>query len=148
MIGNISYQSLALSMQDADFIAQRNLSTAEICRIFRIPTWMLSASSGDSMTYSNVESQALAFVTWGLRPWLILIEQAISEDADLCPGSLYCEFLLDALLRADSKTRSEVYTAALDPITGWMTRAEIRRAENLPPEPATAPAPNPGALIA
>ena len=90
------------------------------------------------MTYSNTESQALAFVTHSLRPWLVLIEQAISEDADLCPGALYCEFLLDALLRADSKTRSEVYGAALDPQTGWMTREEVRRAENLPPEESPA----------
>lgn len=142
LAGDVSYQSLALSMQDADFVAQRNLSTAEVCRIFRIPNWMLGAGSADSMTYSNVESQALAFVTWGLRPWLVLVEQAISEDADLCPGSLYCEFLLDALLRADSATRSAVYTAALDPITGYMTRAEVRRRENLEPEPTTAPQPS------
>jgi hypothetical protein len=27
-------------------------------------------------------------------------EQAISADPDLCPGALYVEFLLDALLRA------------------------------------------------
>jgi len=58
MTGDVSYQSLALSMQDAEFVAQRNLSTAEICRIFRIPNWMLGASSGDALTYSNVESQA------------------------------------------------------------------------------------------
>ena len=136
MAGDVSYQSLALSMQDAEFVAQRNLSTAEVARIFRIPAWMLGASSGDSMTYSNVESQALAFVTWGLRPWLVLIEQAISEDADLCPGALYCEFLLDALLRADSKTRADVYALALDPVTGWMNRDEVRRLENLDPEPS------------
>ena len=43
----------------------------------------------------------------------------------------YVDFLLDALLRADSKTRSEVYARALDPITGWMTRAEVRELENL-----------------
>jgi len=148
MSGEVSYQSLALSMQDAEFVAQRNLSTAEICRIFRIPTWMLSASSGDSLVYSNVESQALAFVTWGLRPWLVLIEQAISEDRDLCPGSLYVEFLLDALLRADSKTRSEAYTAALDPITGYMSRAEVRRLENLEPEPEPVPMkPEPSEIV-
>ena len=91
------------------------------------------------MTYANVEQQSLAFVTYALRPWLVLIEQALSEDADLCPGPLYTEFLLDALLRADSKTRADVYALALDADRGWMTRAEVRRLENLDPEPATAP---------
>jgi len=139
----VQFTPLALSLQDAEFVAQRNLSTAEVCRIFRIPSWMLGAASPDSMTYSNVESQALAFVTWGLRPWLVLLEQAISEDADLCPGALYVEFLLDALLRGESKTRADVYSLALDPVTGWMNRDEVRRLENLDPEPSpTVPAPS------
>ena len=43
-------------------------------------------------------------------------------------------FELDGLLRADAATRSEVYTRALDPVTGWMSRDEVRRLEDLPPE--------------
>jgi HK97 family phage portal protein len=137
--GEVDFTAITGPLDDLQFVEQRHLSTAEIARIFRIPPWMLGASSGDSMTYSSTEMQSLAFVTFALRPWLVLIEQAISEDSDLCPGALYCEFLLDALLRADSKTRSDVYTAALNPQTGYMTRAEVRRLENLDPEPATAP---------
>ena len=135
----LDFTQLTGPLDDLQFVEQRHLSTAEIARVFRVPPWMVGAGSGDSMTYSNTESQALAFVTHSLRPWLVLIEQAISEDADLCPGALYVEFLLDALLRADSKTRSEVYTAALNAETGWMTRAEVRRLENLEPEPPTTP---------
>jgi phage portal protein BeeE len=101
---------------------------------------MVGASSGDSMTYSNTEQQALSFVTHSLRPWLVLVEQAISQDADLCPGNLYVEFLLDALLRADAKTRAEVHQMALDPITGWLNRDEVHRLENLEPE-TTSPDP-------
>ena len=67
---------------------------------------MIGAEAGDSMTYSNTEQQALAFVTYSLRPWLVLIEQALSRDRDLFPERVYCEFLLDALLRADSTTRA------------------------------------------
>ena len=139
--GDVDFTAITGPLDDLQFVQQRHLSTAEIARIFRIPPFMLGASSGDSMTYSSTEMQSLAFVTFALRPWLVLIEQAISEHAALCPGALYVEFLLDALLRADSKTRSEVYTAALNPDTGYMTRAEVRARENLDPEPATAPAP-------
>ncbi len=135
----LDFVQLSGPLDDLQFVQQRHLSTAEIARIFRVPPWMVGASSGDSLTYSNTESQALSFVTHSLRPWLVLIEQAISEDADLCAGGVYVEFLLDALLRADSKTRSEVYTAALDPETGWMNRAEVRRLENLEPETPTEP---------
>lgn len=121
------------------FVQQRQLSTAEIARVFRVPGRMLNAPSGDdSMTYANVEQAALEFVTWGLRPWLVAIEQAITSDTDLCRGpNVYVEFLLDALLRADSKTRAEIYAIALDPVKGYMSRAEVRRLENLDPEDAT-----------
>lgn len=135
---NIDFTQLTGPLDDLQFVEQRHLSTAEIARIFRVPPFMLEASSGDSMTYSSTEMQSLAFVTFALRPWLVLIEQAISEHAALCPGALYVEFLLDALLRADSATRAQVYTAALAPDTGWMTRAEVRRLENLDPEEDTA----------
>ena len=132
--GDVEFTAITGPLDDLQFVEQRSLSTQEVCRIFRVPPFMLGASSGDSMTYSNTESQALAFVTFSLRPWLVTIEQAITADSDLCRGSLYVEFLLDALLRADSKTRADVYVLALDPERGWMTRAEIRRLENLEPE--------------
>jgi len=132
--GEVSFEAITGPLDDLQFVEQRSLSTAEVARIFRVPPWMVGASSGDSMTYSNTESQALAFVTFSLRPWLVCVEQAITADSDLCRGSLYVEFLLDALLRADSKTRADVYALALDPDKGWMTRAEIRRLENLEPE--------------
>lgn len=136
--GDIAFEAISLPLEDAQFIEQRRLSATEIARVFRVPPWMIGAESGSAMTYSNVESQALAFVTYSLRPWLVLIEQALSADTDLFPGSLYCEFLVDALLRSDSKTRADVYSAALDPLTGWLTREEVRQRENLPPE-ATQP---------
>jgi HK97 family phage portal protein len=88
LTGDVEWTALAGSVEDMQFVEQRKLSTAEICRIFRVPPWMVGASSGDSLTYSNTEQQALSFVTHSLRPWLVLIEQAISADANLCPGNL------------------------------------------------------------
>jgi len=137
--GDLDYHALALTMVDAEFVAQRHLSTAEIARVFRVPPWMVGAQSGDSLTYATVEGQAQAFVTFSLAPWLTLIEQAISADTDLSPRGVFAEFLLDGLLRADARTRADTFTAALHPQTGWMTRAEVRRLENLPPESGAAP---------
>ena len=44
-------------------------------------------------------------------------------------------FDFDALLRATPEQRAQQYTAALDPVKGWMTRAEVRELEDLTPEP-------------
>lgn len=49
------------------------------------------------------------------------------------------KFELDGLLRADAKTRAEIYHLALDPIQGWLTREEVRQLEDL--EPETEPSP-------
>ena len=132
--GSVEFQPLTMPMDDVEFLAQRKLSAVEVARIFRVPPWVIGADSGESMTYSNTEQQSLQFVTYSLRPWLVAIEQALSADPDLFKPRQYCEFLLDALLRSDSKTRGEIYALALDPISGWMTRDEVRRRENLEPE--------------
>lgn len=146
--GEVTFNPVGMALEDAQFLEQRKLSATEIARIFRVPPWIIGADAGSSMTYSNVEQQSLAFVTYSLRPWLVLLEQAISNDDDLCPGDLYVEFLLDALLRADSATRADIYTKALDPLTGWMTREEIRHLENLAPEAAGTRPLNPQELLA
>lgn len=147
--GEVEFTPLSMPMDDVEFLQQRKLSAVEVARIFRVPPWMIGADAGSSMTYSNVESQALSFATYSLRPWLVAIEQALSADEDLFTPRTYCEFVMDALLRADSLTRAQTFTAALDPITGWMGRAEVRALENLPPEaPTPAPVPDPATVAA
>jgi HK97 family phage portal protein len=136
----VTYQQLGLSAEDAQFIQQRELSTREIARIFRVPAHMIDGDTGRSLTYSTVEQQGQFFLTHSLRPWLVRIETAISMDPDLCPGNTYVRFDVDSLLRASALERAQVYTAALNPQTGWLTRAEVRELENLEPEtnlPAT-----------
>lgn len=122
------------SADDSQFLQQRELSAREVARIFRVPAWLIDAPTGDSLTYSNTTEQNRAFVAHSLRPWLVRIERAFSNDTDLCPGKAYVEFDLDGLLRADAAQRADIYTKATDPITGWMNRAEVRELEDLPPE--------------
>jgi HK97 family phage portal protein len=144
--GNVNFTSMSLPADDLQFVQQRELSTREITRIFGVPVWMVNGSSGDSLTYSNAESQRLMFAIHSLRQWLVPIEQAITNDRDLCSQNVYVEFLIDALLRADSKTRAEIYALALDPVKGWMTRDEVRQRENLEAEgipSAVSPVPQP-----
>jgi HK97 family phage portal protein len=150
--GDIQYQQFALSMADAEFVQQRMLSTAEIARIFRLhPHLIGSTVPGDRQTYANSQDLVLQFAKFTLGPWATVIEQAFSNDADLSPATVYLEFLFDSLLRADAPTRAATYTLALNPSTGWMSRAEVRELENLPPEeeppePVEPPEPTPEPL--
>jgi HK97 family phage portal protein len=134
--GEVDFKSVQMPLADAEFIANRRLSTAEIARIMRVPAWMIGAETGDSLTYSTVAEQANAFVKFSLGPWLRLIEEGLSANGDLFPQPAhYCRFSLDGLLRAEPAARASFYTAALDENHGWMTRAECRALEDLPAEP-------------
>jgi HK97 family phage portal protein len=132
--GDAKFEPISFSADDSQFLQQRELSTREIARIFRVPAWLIDGASGDSLTYSNTLEQNRAFTSHSLRPWLVRLERAFSNDPDLCPGGAYLQFDLDGLLRADAAGRADIYTKALDPVTGWMSRGEVRELEELPPE--------------
>lgn len=70
----VEWVPVGMPLDDAEFLQQRKLSTQEICRIFRVPPWVVGADSGGSLTYSNTEQQSLHFATYSLRPWLVVIE--------------------------------------------------------------------------
>jgi HK97 family phage portal protein len=132
--GDVQFTALGMSNQDAEFVAQRELSTREICRVFNVPGWAVGAEVPGSLTYSNTLEQARALHAYTLRPWLVRLETAITNHPDLCPGGTFVKFNLDGLLRADAATRSEIYTRALSAETGWMSRDEVRALEELEPE--------------
>jgi hypothetical protein len=85
-----------------------------------------------SATFSNIEHQAIEFVTHTLRPWLVRWEQEISRKLFL-NDDFFPEFVVDGLLRGDTKTRYESYRVARE--TGWLSVNEIRSLENLNPVP-------------
>ena len=143
--GDAKYTPISFSNEDAQFLESREFSTREICRIFGVPPAMVGSDTGGSLTYANVTQQNLQFVSHSLRPWLVRIERAFTNDPELLPGGAYLEFSLDNLLRGDPAMRADFYTLALGDNThpGWMTRAEVRELENLEPEPAPAPTATP-----
>jgi HK97 family phage portal protein len=134
--GEVSFSAFSISPQDAQFVQRRELSTQEIARLFRVPAHFIGARSGDNRTYANVESESRNFLTFSLAPYLTCIEQAISNDADLCSGNTFVEFIRDAILAANTSERYAAYAVALgNPTTGapgWMTVEEVRQRENLP----------------
>ncbi len=147
--GGLTFKPISMPLEDAQFVEQMKLGVQQVARIFGVPPELIGGESGGSLTYSTVESQTLGFLTFCLRPWLVRVEQALRRDQDLFPRARgvprrrYPEFLQDAMLRADAKTRAEVNAIALDPVKGWLNRDEVRAQENRPPEngpPRPAPA--------
>lgn len=143
-----TFNPISVSSRDAEFVEARRLTGQQVCRIFRVPPEMVGMDSGNSLTYSTVEGQGIAFERYSIRPWLTRIEQAINRDRDLFPGDgrgMFCEFDTQSLLRADLNTRYGAYALALDPAKGWLKKNEVRVWERLPADPVfDVPAESPG----
>jgi HK97 family phage portal protein len=127
-------RTLSPPMKDLEFVAGKQLTVSQIARIFRVPPEMIGGErAAGSLTYATVEGQALHFVKFSLSRWLVRIEQALKHDPDLFPPGtdLYPEFLVEGLLRGDSKTRGEFYKVMWD--MKAITTNEIRERENMTP---------------
>lgn len=134
LTGEVSYTQVQLSAADAQWVETRQLSTAEVARIFRVLPWVIGAASGDSLTYSNTSEQLAAFAKFSLSPLLTYVEAALSTNTELFPPGHFCRFDLSELTRGDSAERAERNTKALHPQTGWLTKNEVREAEGFSPE--------------
>lgn len=82
-------------------------------------------------TFSNIEEQALEFVVYTMRPWLIRWEQTYNWKLLNNNESYFVEFLVDALLRGDFASRTQGYWQAIQ--GGWMSPNEARELENRNP---------------
>jgi len=123
----LKYQQIGVSNEDAQFLQTRKFQVEEIARMFRTPLHKIQ--NLDKATFSNIEQQAIEFVTDTLMPWLVRIEKAILRDLITESAEFFAEFLVTGLLRGDTKSRFEAYAIGIN--TGFMSRNEVRRLENL-----------------
>ena len=130
----MDYSTVSMTLEDAEWIAARQFSTEEVCRLFRVPPTIV----GDLRhgNYSNTSELFRQFITLSLRRHLLAWEQAISRQLLTEAGRriYFAEHGLEGLLRGDSATRSAFYHDAIS--DGWMTVDEVRQLENLPKLPA------------
>jgi HK97 family phage portal protein len=128
----MDWVKVGMTAEDSQFLEGRRFQVSEIARIFRVPTMLLQHDDKTS-TYASAEQFMLSFVTHTMTPWLVRWEQSIrlqlmSEDER---ERYFSEFLMDGLLRGDTKSRYEAYGKAIT--DGWMNRNEARVKENLDP---------------
>lgn len=134
LFGGAKFDRISMPPSDAQFIETRKFQISEIARWYRVPPHMIGDL--DKATFSNIEHQALEFVTHTLRPWLVRFEQEINRKLfpTLTTGQvsdLYAEFSVDGLLRGDIKSRSDYYIRGRQ--WGWLSVNDIRAFENMEP---------------
>jgi HK97 family phage portal protein len=132
--GGWDYQQLSIPPEDAQLLETRSFHVEQICRWFDVPPIMIGHMEKTTAWGSGLEQMNLWFLTYALRAKLKSIEQAIAKSL-LSPQdqvSYFAEFNVEALLRADSRARSELYASLVS--HGLRTPNELRALDNLPPK--------------
>jgi len=129
VLGNgLNWQPVYLSPRDSMYIEAQGWNVQQVARLFGIPANMLMASvDGNSMTYTNMEQEQMAFVRYTLSQYIIEIESALTY---LTTRGTMVKMNVDSLLRSDTLTRYQAHQIAI--ASGWMTIDEVRAIEDMP----------------
>ena len=127
----MEWKATSVPHDDAQWLEARQFALQDIARIYRVPPHMIGDLS--HATFSNIESQQIAYLQHTLMPWLRRWEQELTRKLITFPreGGLYLEFLADGVLRGNTSERYGAYKVARE--TGWMSVNEIRKRENMNP---------------
>ena len=130
VLGNgLTYMPTYMNPRDSQFLENQAFGVQQIARLFGIPANMMLASvDGNSMTYTNIEQEQIAFTRYTLSQYYVEIEAAMSS---LLPRGTEARMNIDALLRSDTLSRYQAHQIAL--AAGFKTLDEVRHDEKLPP---------------
>lgn len=125
------YSQLTLSAEDAGFILQSKATATQVAAMYGLAPEEIGGETGNSMTYSTTELNGIKYVGDTLSTRLLRLEESFSRF--LMPPKEYALFNLDARLRSDLKTRTEVYKSQRE--IGFASIDEQRELEDLAPLP-------------
>ena len=127
------YAPLTVPLDDAQFLETRDHQKIEICGMYHVPPHKI-AIHGQNSNYNNLEQENASYVDSCLMHWLVRWESQISlqllTEKERKSG-LFFEFVVQGLLRGDSKARAEFYNKIFQ--VGGITPNEIRSLENSNP---------------
>jgi HK97 family phage portal protein len=128
--GDMHYETIGLSMADAQMLETRLFTIHEICRWFSISPHLVGDLT--HATFSNIEELALQFVKMTLATWLTRWEQefwrCVLTDEEKSQG-YFLRHNVKELLRGDFRNRMAGYATALQ--NGYMNQNEVRDEEDM-----------------
>lgn len=125
----MKWHEIGIPPETAQFLETRKFGVDEVARWFNIPTHLLNSSTPGDQT---VEHRGIDFVTWCLLKWFERWQQECAVKLltiqEFKADSHFFEFLAEALLKADMKTRYQAHRVGI--MAGWQSRNEVRVIEN------------------
>jgi HK97 family phage portal protein len=131
----LKHEQIQVNPTDSQFLDTQRFTVEQIARIYGVfPEMIGAATSGSSVTYANREQRAADWLTYGLVPYLVPVEESLSL---LIPRPQRVKANVSAVLRSDLKSRYESYeiAARIGTLSGTplLTTNEMRDLEDLPP---------------
>lgn len=125
------YTPISMKAGDAAFVETAQLTANHISVIYGVPAEMLGGQTGGPLTYNTVTMNALNFLTFSLRLWLVKIEAALTN---LFPRNTFVKFDTSDLLRMDPLTKAQVDAITLGYYPpAWKSIDEVRGGNDLAP---------------
>ena len=126
-----TYRPISIPPEDAQFLQTRKFQIEEIARWYGVQPHILMDL--ERSTNNNIEHQGMEFVTYTLSTEIAMWESELNDKLFTKTEKTdhYLEFNITALLRGDSKARSDFYRGMF--AVGAISPNRIRELENLPP---------------
>ena len=129
---NMELEKIGIPPEDSQFLETRLFQIPEVARWFNLPPHKLKDLTKSS--FSNIESEQSSFVTDSILPWCVRFEQNYQMQllsARQVKEGFYFKHVLEGLLRANTKDRSEFYKTMLN--QGVFSINEVREKEDMNP---------------
>lgn len=127
----MTFTRMSCPPDEAQFIETKGFQIGEMCRIYRVPPFMVGHMEKATTWGSGIESMMLGWLSTGLQPYLVNWKQTTRRDC-LTQKSFNTHdpiWVERALLRSDFKTRMEGYKIQKE--IGAASPNEIRDWEDL-----------------
>lgn len=94
-------KQLEVSPEESQFLETVRANVADVCMYFGVPPEAIGGSSGDSMTYANVEGRELSLLVNTVGAWMMWLEEVFSS---LVPGEQRVTLDPESMLRTSVPT--------------------------------------------
>ena len=123
------FTPITIPPEQAQFIETQKLSANQIAAIYGIEPTEVGGEAANSQTYTTEELKQISRAA-NMHPYIFRLEEAFQS---LLPNRQFVRLNIDAKIRADIKTRHEVYE--IESRIGLRSLNELRTLEDLPPVP-------------
>lgn len=125
----LDIKDIGVNPEETQLLDSRRMFIEDLCRIWNIPSHMMNLPGTN--TYASVEATQIEFVTHTLRPYVAIIENALSTLLQVYPNGIgaFIEFNMNSLLRGDAQSRFTAYSQGIQ--AGILTANDARVAEGL-----------------